>query len=134
MKKEYLDNDKLFEAINNLIKPLINSELKEDEFREKCIELVMEKMWENYRTAEILIDLAYAKEWLYVTETDHDFTFWIFRNKPFTKEEYENYILCILQWERTEKSPYELQLTFWKHMPIHKILKCLDDFWKQLEK
>lgn len=132
--KNFETNEELYEAILELIKPLEESWLEEDEFREKCIDLVMKKMGENSRTAEILIDLAYAKEWLYTTETDNDLTFWIWRNKPFTNEEYEQCIVCTLQHEWSESYPYEMELRFWKHKPIHEILNCLDELGKQLEK
>lgn len=129
---QYATNEELYEAILELIKPLVESWLEEDDFREKCIDLVMEKMGENSRTAEILIDLAYAKEWLY--ETDNDLTFWIWRNKPFTNEEYDQCIVCNFQHEWSENYPYELELRFWKHKPIHEILHCLDEFWNLLDR
>ena len=129
---QYATNEELYEAILELIKPLEESWLEEDDFREKCIDLVMEKMGENSRTAEILIDLAYAKEWLY--ETDNDLTFWIWRNKPFTNEEYDQCIVCNFQHEWSESYPYELELRFRKHKPIHEILHCLDEFWNLLDR
>jgi hypothetical protein len=71
---QMFSNETILKTIKEMVKQYENIK-DEDEYREKCIELVKTTFDIDYYQAEVLFDMAMYNECLYLSDTDSEIEF-----------------------------------------------------------
>lgn len=119
-------NETIFKTIEEMVKQYENIK-DEDEYREKCIELVKTTFDIDYYQAEVLFDMAMYNECLYLSDTDSEIEFDMSYDKRWHTE-------CRLHEEIYVWRNYWTIWKFKNNIPILEILKDLDRIAKAIEK
>lgn len=112
-------NETIFKTIEEMVKQYENIK-DEDEFREKCIDLVYNTFNVDKYQAEVLFDMAIYNEWLYLSDTDGEIEFEIQYDKWYDHFE------CWLHEDNYVWRNYWTSWNFKNDTPILEILKDLD--------
>lgn len=120
-------NETIFKTIEEMVKQYENIK-DEDEYREKCIELVKTTFDIDYYQAEVLFDMAIYKECLYLSDTDSEIEF------DIQYDSWYNHIECWLHENNYIWRNYWTSWDFKIDTPILEILKDLDRIAKAIEK
>ena len=119
-----MDNTTLLLCIREMTKQF--QDLKDqDEYREKCIELVWKTFNVDFYHAEVLFDLAESGDAVYLTDTDTEIEFDIKRIWYFECSIHNN---CYIGRQ------YSVVYHFWWDVSILDMLKELDRLAKIIEK
>lgn len=119
-------NETILKTIREMIKQYETIE-NEDEFRKKSIDLVLNTYKVDYYQAEVLFDLAYSDEAIYLTNTDSEIEFDISFHIGYRHFE------CWLHSDEHIWRNYKISYNFWWDVPIIEMLKDLDRIANAME-
>ena len=124
---ETMKNEQLFNCVAEMVKQFDWTK-NEDEYREKCIDLVKSTFNLDFYQAEVLFDLSLCSEALYLSDTDSEIEF------DIQYDSWHNHFKC---WQHKNNYVWRDYWTSWNFKtdtPILQLLKDLDRIWKAIEK
>lgn len=125
---QMFSNETIFKTIQEMVKQYEDKPYQEDEYREKCIDLVYNTFNVDKYQAEILFDLAMFNEWIYLTDTDTEIEFDIQMSHDWDHFE------CRLHNDLHNWRDYRISYNFPWNVPVLRILKSLEVIAKAMEK
>lgn len=127
MNEKPFDNETIFNCTAEMVKQFDGIK-NEDEYREKCIDLVYNTFNVDWCQAEVLFDMALYGESVYLSDTETEIEFEIQYNTDY------NHFECWIHDNDYTWRSYWTSWNFKKDTPILKLLKDLDKIAKAIEK
>lgn len=123
---EKMKNETLFNCIAEMVKQFDGIK-NEDEYREKCIDLVYNTFNVDMYQAEVLFDLSLFGEAVYLSDTDTEIEF------DIQYDAWYNHFECRIHENNYIWRNYWTSWNFKIDTPIYDILKDLDRIAKAME-